>query len=136
MKLPTKITIVIIAVAIALGVAVAGTSELSHFKNIAKDYYVYYLTDYENSLEELGQQYNIKIKYRVDPDFIDEKGRLPPINGNATQLDKFGIARFSKILPEVLSQYPPDVIKANIESIRLSKELSFYGVRYGGSMVV
>jgi hypothetical protein len=133
-KLPTNIAIAIIVIVIALGLAVAGSGDLSKFRNLANDYYVYYLTDYKKSLKDLGQRYNLKIKYRVGPDLIDEKGRLPPINGKATQLDEFGIARFVKILPEVLSQYPPEVIKTHIESIRLAKELWFYGVRYGGSM--
>lgn len=134
-KLKIRFAIAMILLAIALGVSLSGQGKLGHYKNIAQDYYIYLFTNYKKSLDDLGKKYDLKIDYEVGPEFIDEKGRLPPINGTATQLDDFGIARFSKILPKVLALYPPDVIKTNLKSIKLSKEVSFYGVRYGGSSI-
>jgi len=130
-----KSTIKILIVVIVLGVVLSNTGQFSEIKNISQDYYEYFFKDYEKSLVELERQYGISIEYIVDSKFIDEQGQLPPTNGKATQLDDFSIARYAKILPQVLSQYPPEVFKTHIETIKLSKILSFYSTRYGGSTV-
>ena len=132
-NLPSRLAIALVIFAIALSVFFNSQGNLGQYKNIAQDYYIYLFTDYKKSLHDLEMKYDLKIDYQVGPEFIDEKGRLPPINGKAVQLDNFGIARFSKILPKVLNEYPPEVIKNNLKTIKLSKEVSFYGVRYGGS---
>ena len=126
-----RLAIAALLLAIALGVSVSGQRAL----HISQDYYYYLLTDYKASLHRLEKTYDLTIDYEVGPEFIDEKGRAAPINGKAVPLDELGIARFSKILPKVLALYPPDVIKNNLKAIKLSKEVWFYGVRYGASAI-
>ena len=124
---------IVVIVASVIGVFISTLNNGGNNKNIIHDYYIYYFTDYKKALAQLGTKYGLEIQYKVGPDFIDQQGQLPPINGKATQLDDFGIARFSIVLPKVLGQYPNVVIRDNLKYIKLSKTVSFYGVNYGGS---
>jgi len=99
------------------------------------NYKIYYFSDYKGALKQLEKRYNISINYNVDDYFIDEQSKRPPSSGKATQIDDFELARFSRLLEEVLAQYPPDIVKNNIIEIRLSKTLSFFNVGYGGSNI-
>jgi hypothetical protein len=132
-KLRLRLAIATLILAVVLGIFASDRGKLGRFKNTVQDYYVYGFTDYKKSLQDLAKTYDLTIDYQAGPEFIDAQGRLAPINGKAAQLSEFGIARFSKILPKVLAIYPPDVIKRDLKAIKLSKEVWFYGVRYGAS---
>jgi len=102
-------------------------------RELITDYFNYYTTDYKKSLQELGQQYNIQIIYNVGSDFLTKEAQQPPKNGKAPQIECFEIARFARLLPQILQQYPMKLISTNISAIKLTKQLVFYGVKYGAS---
>jgi len=107
--------------------------EISTNRFILDEYFTYYFTDYKKSLQDLGREYNIKIDYAIDNDFIDKEWQLPPHNGKAYLIDDFELARFSNVLPTVLKKYPKDLIGKNIEYVKLSRSLEFYGVGFGAT---
>jgi len=130
-----KLYIFLLIVFTLLVVALSRFESLIDRKAI-DDYITYYFTDYKKSLQELGQLYAVQIVYTIGGNFIRKESQLPPRNGKAIQIENFEIARFSKLLPLVLQQYPAGLLGKNIRAIKLSKNLEFFGVIYGATNTV
>lgn len=56
-----------------------------------------------------------------------------PINGNAVPISVVEQKRFLPILLKAMRKYPDAVLQHNLRNIYLCSELSFYGVKYGGT---
>ncbi|MBV1872218.1 MAG: hypothetical protein KUG83_06690 [Gammaproteobacteria bacterium] len=93
------------------------------------------LEDVTQDIERIELKYNIIIKHGVAEEAIPDYWLLPPSSATAEPIEKANLNRFIKNLERELEKYPVEVIKQNLSTIYLFKELSFYGVGYGGTSI-
>lgn len=86
--------------------------------------------DIFNTIEN---KYGIEILVSGDPGFFPSEWLLPPISARSSELSQKQAKRFSSLLEKALLRYPFKVISENLNGIALSKSLSFYDVKYGGT---
>jgi hypothetical protein len=73
------------------------------------------------------------IRCELDTEMFPASWRTPEIDPKAVPVDKPETFR-SQICAEVaLSHYPVDLVKKNLKAVYFAKQLSFYGVAFGGT---
>ncbi len=84
-------------------------------------------------IEDIKNQYGVKIRYDVGNKAIPVLWRTPPANGTAQPMGRNSLCRFVPMLLKELKKYPPDVVRHIVATIYLLDYLSFYGIEYGGT---
>lgn len=87
----------------------------------------------DDMFNTIENKYGIEVLISDDPGFFPREWLLPPISAKSSKLSQKQAKRFSGLLEKALSRYPFKVISENLNTIGLSKSLSFYDVGYGGT---
>ena len=103
--------------------------------NQIKYTYAYVFTDYKQTLNSLGKQYNINFIYKVNDTFIDSPLLGKNLTNKAEQISDYELSRYSILLPIIFSKYPEIIIKKDIKNIKLAHSLTLFGVSYGGTSI-
>ncbi|MCK5335933.1 MAG: hypothetical protein KAQ67_07215, partial [Gammaproteobacteria bacterium] len=97
--------------------------------------YTYFFSDYTHSFNELSKKYKIDFIYSVDESFIDPSLIGVSLINKAENISDFELSRYSVLLADIFSEYPENVIKDEISTIKLASTLTLFGVSYGGTSI-
>jgi hypothetical protein len=90
-----------------------------------------FLAGSQSSLDSTG--YDIQLRFRFHRNIFPATWTAAPINGTGTSLARGEQERTRTVIRRSIAKYPPEIIKLNLVTVYVLKNMSFYGVGYGGT---
>jgi hypothetical protein len=90
--------------------------------------------DLDHEIARIRKEYRVVVHVRYDSDnFFPSEWKEAPPSANGSQIDPDQARRITRLIPGILSMYPPELVARNLRDIYLLESMSFYGLPYGGT---